>query len=163
VKHWKPWSSCVCGLYIVLLRHKLAIYCDYLWYILRATNFYVPGLVKPTVEPHDGDFRRKFSLVYLRHQATPAIIHLGLSLIICHAKAPDCLPGGTSSLFGPPPLTMLSVLLCLWCLWLSSVATSHSFFGLIKVALQALWLWCCYMNPPQLGGQGHPDLTFYIK
>jgi hypothetical protein len=33
---------------------KLAIYCDYLWYILHATKFYVPGLqygkiVKPTV------------------------------------------------------------------------------------------------------------------
>ncbi len=35
--------GCVCGPSIVLLR-KLAIYCDYLWYTLRATNFYVPGL-----------------------------------------------------------------------------------------------------------------------
>jgi hypothetical protein len=43
VKHQKPWSSCVCRLYIVLL-HKLAIYCEYFWYILRATNFYIPGL-----------------------------------------------------------------------------------------------------------------------
>jgi hypothetical protein len=57
MKHRKPWSSCVCGLSIVLL-HKLAIYCDYLWYILCATNFYVPVLrygkiVKPTVERVD--------------------------------------------------------------------------------------------------------------
>ena len=44
-----------------------------------------------------------------------------------------CLPGGfsSSSLFGPPPLTMLSLLL--WCLWLSSSATSHSVYCLIKV------------------------------
>ena len=54
VKHRKPWWSCVCRLSIILLR-KLAIYCDYLWYILHATKFYVPGLrysekiVKPNV------------------------------------------------------------------------------------------------------------------
>ncbi len=44
-----------------------------------------------------------------------------------------CLPGGASSLFGSPPLTMLSVLL--WCLWLFSQPPSCSVFGSINVAL----------------------------
>jgi len=71
VKHRTPQSSCVCGLSIVLLR-KLAMYCDYLWYILRATNFYEPGLrygkiVKPTVDRS-------------HHWSDPRIIALSTSL-----------------------------------------------------------------------------------
>ena len=74
-------------------------------------------------------------------------------------------PGDTSSLFGPPPLTMLSVLL--WCLWLLSYATSCSIFGLIKVAplphidvhlrqshliVRCVVTLCCrYMHPPRPG------------
>ena len=44
-----------------------------------------------------------------------------------------CLPGGTRSLYGSPPLTMLFMLL--WCLWLWSQAPSHSVFGIINVDL----------------------------
>ncbi len=43
-----------------------------------------------------------------------------------------CLPGGTSFLFGSPPLTMLTMLL--WCLWLLSQPPSCSIFGSINVA-----------------------------
>jgi hypothetical protein len=44
VKHRKPWLNCVCGHILYFYVNKQ--YCNYIWYILCITDFYVLGLRK---------------------------------------------------------------------------------------------------------------------
>jgi hypothetical protein len=55
VKHRKPWSNCFLAgpQHTYLLLRKLAIYCEYIWYTLRTTDFLYWGYAIPvSAEAH---------------------------------------------------------------------------------------------------------------